>query len=125
MVGQIFAHALDHTGLNTFRSMCGIHICHANRAIDLGSGRIMMHKTPRYCPSCGLHDQHQYKAERSMAITGQDSFKTRAHLDVGGKSYEYFSLVKAQDALGKDISRLPFTLKVLLESISVCSRYQR
>ncbi len=52
-----------------------------------------------------------------MAITGQDSLKTRAQLDVGGKSYEYFSLVKAQDALGKDISRLPFTLKVLLENL--------
>jgi len=41
-----------------------------------------------------------------------DSFKARSTLDVGGKSYEIFRL----DATG-DISRLPFSLKILLENL--------
>ncbi len=50
-----------------------------------------------------------------MAI-GKDSLKTRQTLTVEGKRYEYFSLAEAAKALG-DISRLPVTLKVLLENI--------
>ena len=44
-----------------------------------------------------------------------DSFSTRRSLDVGNRTYDYFSLAAAQEALG-DISRLPFSLKVLLEN---------
>ena len=44
-----------------------------------------------------------------------DSFSTRRSLDVGNRSYDYYSLIAAQEALG-DISRLPFSLKVLLEN---------
>src|SRR5437868_6113955 len=51
-----------------------------------------------------------------MIPTGQDSLKTRSALQVGDKSYAYFSLAKAADALG-DISRLPFSMKVLLENL--------
>jgi hypothetical protein len=36
--------------------------------------------------------------------------------NVGGKSYAYYSLPKAAEALG-DISRLPFSMKVLLENL--------
>jgi aconitate hydratase len=51
-----------------------------------------------------------------MIPTGQDSLNTRSTLDVEGKSYAYYSLAKAADALG-DISRLPFSMKVLLENL--------
>src|SRR4051795_178774 len=52
----------------------------------------------------------------AMNPTGQDSLHTRATLDVGGKSYAYYSLARAADALG-DLSRLPFSMKVLLENL--------
>ncbi len=51
-----------------------------------------------------------------MARTGNDSLKTRKTLSVGGKTYDYFSLKDAAAQLG-DISKLPFTLKVLLENL--------
>jgi aconitate hydratase len=51
-----------------------------------------------------------------MIPTGQDSLDTRATLEVGGKTYSYFSLAKAGKALG-DVSRLPFSMKVLLENL--------
>ncbi|MBX9796264.1 aconitate hydratase AcnA [Sphingomonas sp.] len=51
-----------------------------------------------------------------MTAIGQDSLRTRTTLDAGGKSYDYFSLPKAAEQLG-DISRLPFSMKVLLENL--------
>ena len=51
-----------------------------------------------------------------MIPTGQDSLKTRSTLTVGGKNYAYYSLPKAGAALG-DVSRLPFSMKVLLENL--------
>jgi aconitate hydratase len=51
-----------------------------------------------------------------MIPTGQDSLHTRTSLQVEGKSYAYYSLPKAAEQLG-DISRLPFSMKVLLENL--------
>jgi aconitate hydratase len=51
-----------------------------------------------------------------MTATGNNSLNTRSTLQVGGKSYAYYSLKKAAAALG-DISRLPFSMKVLLENL--------
>jgi len=51
-----------------------------------------------------------------MARTGQDTLKTRKTLSIEGKTYDYFSLRDAEKQLG-DISKLPFTLKVLLENL--------
>jgi aconitate hydratase len=51
-----------------------------------------------------------------MIPTGQDSLNTRSTLEAGGKSYAYYSLEKASQALG-DIARLPFSMKVLLENL--------
>jgi aconitate hydratase len=51
-----------------------------------------------------------------MTAIGQDSLNTRTTLDVGGKAYDYFSLAKAAEKFG-DISRLPFSMKVLLENM--------
>jgi aconitate hydratase len=52
-----------------------------------------------------------------VTTTGHDTLNTRQSLDVNGTSYDIFSLHTAAQALGKDISRLPFTLKVLLENL--------
>ena len=51
-----------------------------------------------------------------MIPTGQDSLNTRSTLQAGGKSYAYYSLEKAGAVLG-DVSRLPFSMKVLLENL--------
>ena len=46
-----------------------------------------------------------------------DSFKTRKTLNVGSKSYDYFSLPAAQAAGIGDVDRLPMSLKMLLENL--------
>jgi len=51
-----------------------------------------------------------------MIPSGQDSLSTRSTLEAGGKRYAYYSLEKAAGPLG-DISRLPFSMKVLLENL--------
>ena len=51
-----------------------------------------------------------------MTAVGQDTLKTRSTLNVDGKHYAYYSLAKASEQLG-DISRLPFSMKVLLENL--------
>ena len=51
-----------------------------------------------------------------MSLSGHDSLKTRRTLTVNGKSYDYFSLPAAAEKLG-DISRLPFSMKVLMENL--------
>ncbi len=51
-----------------------------------------------------------------MTSIGTDTLKTRSTLTVGGKSYDYFSLALAAKSLG-DFSRLPVSLKVLLENV--------
>ncbi|WP_439580207.1 aconitase family protein, partial [Elioraea sp.] len=52
-----------------------------------------------------------------MSMIGQDSLKTRRTLTVDGRSYAYFSIEDAARALGTDLTRLPVTLKILLENI--------
>ncbi|WP_333840590.1 aconitate hydratase AcnA [Novosphingobium sp.] len=51
-----------------------------------------------------------------MTQVGQDSLGTRGTLSVGGKNIAYYSLKKAADRFG-DVSRLPFSMKVLLENL--------
>ncbi|MBN9444036.1 aconitate hydratase AcnA [Bosea sp. (in: a-proteobacteria)] len=46
-----------------------------------------------------------------------DSFKARKTLDVGGKSYTYYSLPDAEKNGLAGISKLPFSMKVLLENL--------
>ncbi len=50
-------------------------------------------------------------------FTGQDSLKTRRTLMVGDRQYDYFSLAAAAAAGLGDLTRLPFSLKVLLENL--------
>jgi aconitate hydratase len=51
-----------------------------------------------------------------MKSIGHDSLHTSRTLTVAGKTYTYFSLPEAAKTLG-DISRLPVSLKVLLENV--------
>ncbi|OYX60129.1 MAG: hypothetical protein B7Y88_15845, partial [Sphingomonadales bacterium 32-64-17] len=51
-----------------------------------------------------------------MTQVGKNSLGTRSTLKVGGKDYAYYSLKKAAEKIG-DVSRLPFSMKVLLENL--------
>ncbi|WP_374389375.1 aconitate hydratase AcnA [Sandaracinobacter sp.] len=51
-----------------------------------------------------------------MTATGHDRLATRRTLTVDGKSYDYFSIEAASARIG-DVSRLPFSMKVLLENL--------
>jgi aconitate hydratase len=50
-------------------------------------------------------------------MTSLDSFKCLRPLKVGSKTYAYYSLVAAEKNGLKGISRLPFSMKVLLENL--------
>ncbi|USA39561.1 aconitate hydratase AcnA [Pelagerythrobacter marinus] len=51
-----------------------------------------------------------------MTQVGKDTLGTRSTLTVNGKDYAYYSFAKAAEHVG-DVSRLPFSLKVLLENM--------
>ena len=51
-----------------------------------------------------------------MSMIGRDSLQVEKTLSVDGKDYAYFALNAAAEKLG-DISRLPRTLKILLENV--------
>ncbi|HVX30084.1 MAG TPA: aconitate hydratase AcnA, partial [Nitrolancea sp.] len=51
-----------------------------------------------------------------MTAVGQDRIGARSTLEVGGRTVHYYSLPKAAETLG-DVSRLPFSMKVLLENL--------
>jgi len=51
-----------------------------------------------------------------MTAVGQDTLGTRSTLEVAGRQVSYYSLAKAAETIG-DISRLPFSMKVLLENL--------
>lgn len=48
---------------------------------------------------------------------GNDSLQTKSQLEVSGNSYQYYSIKKASEKLGLDFSKLPFSLKILLENL--------
>ncbi|TNE33855.1 MAG: aconitate hydratase AcnA [Alphaproteobacteria bacterium] len=51
-----------------------------------------------------------------MTQVGQDTLGTRSTLNVNGKDYAFYSFAKAAEKIG-DISRLPISMKVLLENL--------
>ncbi|MFM1887096.1 MAG: aconitate hydratase AcnA, partial [Pseudomonadota bacterium] len=52
----------------------------------------------------------------NMTQVGKNSLQTRSTLSVGGNEFAYYSLAKAAETIG-DVSRLPFSMKVLLENL--------
>ena len=55
-----------------------------------------------------------------MADRSADSFQTRSELSVGSSKFTYFSLPKFAAKTGKDISKLPYSLRILLENLLRC-----
>jgi hypothetical protein len=51
------------------------------------------------------------------AMSSLDSFKCRKSMKVGGKTYHYYSLAAAEKNGLKGLSKLPFSLKVLIENL--------
>ena len=51
-----------------------------------------------------------------MAAAHPNSFKARKSLKVGAKDYTYWSLKAVEKEVG-DLSRLPFSLRVLMENL--------
>jgi aconitate hydratase len=58
-----------------------------------------------------------FDKELQLSQLSLDTFKCRRTLDVGGKTYTYFSLPDAERNGLNGIARLPFSLKVLLENL--------
>ena len=56
------------------------------------------------------------KGTSRMTQVGQDSLQTRSTMTVDGREITYYSLKKAAAKIG-DVSRLPFSMKVLLENL--------
>ncbi|HEX4534629.1 MAG TPA: hypothetical protein VH000_10390, partial [Rhizomicrobium sp.] len=56
-------------------------------------------------------------SREAISVTSTDSFKSRKTLSVGGKPYAYFSLAAAEKNGLKGLSRLPYSLRVLLENL--------
>ncbi len=52
-----------------------------------------------------------------MKHKGKNSLNSRATLKAAGKSYDYYDLPAAYKALGRDLSRLPYSLKILFENL--------
>ncbi|MEX1036516.1 MAG: aconitate hydratase AcnA [Sneathiella sp.] len=52
-----------------------------------------------------------------MTTIGHDSLNIRRSLDIDGEKYDYYSIPEAEKAGLGDVSRLPFSLKVLLENL--------
>jgi aconitate hydratase len=52
-----------------------------------------------------------------MSMASLDSFKCRKKLNVGAKTYEYFSLKAAEKNGLAGVSQLPFSMKVVLENL--------
>lgn len=52
-----------------------------------------------------------------MKIGNKNSFSTQKHLSIDGKNYQYHSLPALAQATGRDVSKLPLGLRVLLENL--------
>jgi aconitate hydratase len=52
-----------------------------------------------------------------MDKTSLDSFEARTSLSLAGRAVDYFSLPRFAEKAGVDISRLPYSLKILLENL--------
>ena len=72
------------------------------------------------CPAISARPRNRFSGGLEQGRTPQmasiDSLKTRREITAGGKTYHYYSLRAAEDAGLAGISRLPVSLKVLLEN---------
>lgn len=54
---------------------------------------------------------------KDASMASLDSFKCRREMSVDGKTYVYFDLKEAEKNGLSGVSKLPYTLKVLLENL--------
>ena len=73
------------------------------------------HKPPSFSPS----------VKGAPVATSLDTFKSRRTMTVGSKTYAYFSLTAAEKNGLKGISRLPYSLKILLSRTCCATRTAR
>lgn len=52
-----------------------------------------------------------------MKHNSKNSLGSKSSLKAGSKSYDYYSLPAAYKALGQDLSRLPYSIKILMENL--------
>src|SRR6266446_380041 len=64
-----------------------------------------------------LHNLRPRLIDGNAAMPFLDSFKCRKPLKVGTKTYVHYSLAAAEKNGLRGISRLPFSMKVLLENL--------
>ena len=74
------------------------------------------------CPSFNARDpatgfRAAQSRERRPSMPSNDSLHTRRDLVVGEKTYAYYSLAAAEEAGLSGVSRLPVSMKVLLENL--------
>ena len=52
-----------------------------------------------------------------MGFFGKDTLNVKKSFSINNKTYHYFSIEEAARKLGKDVSKLPYTLKIVLENL--------
>jgi len=57
------------------------------------------------------------KGEDIMAKKANDAFQAKTHFELNGKKYYYYDLKKLEEAGFGSIERLPFSIRILLESV--------
>ena len=65
----------------------------------------------------GTHEINEYAVGSDIALTKEFHKSTQQTLLVNGSEYHYYSLSAAEQAGLNGLSRLPFTLKILLENL--------
>src|SRR5215213_630094 len=74
----------------------------------------LLHKSSGYGLSPAAKPK---KGSKTMSDTLSDPFGARASLDVSGKQYQIYSLAKLGQQTGADLTRLPFSIRVVLEAL--------
>ena len=69
------------------------------------------------CRYAGISRSPYLLRSETLTTTGHDSLNIRRSLDIDGEKYDYYSIPEAEKAGLGDVSRLPFSLKVLLENL--------
>lgn len=67
--------------------------------------------------AAGTHDPKYYRASSNLVLTHEFHKSIQQILSVNGNEYHYYSLKEAEEGGLKDLSKLPFTLKILLENL--------
>jgi aconitate hydratase len=90
---------------------------HFTRCASLDARALSAHRACALGGCSGAANGINIKGLRiAMTQVGQDTLGARSTLTVGAKDYAYYALGTAAAAYG-DISRLPFSMKVLLENL--------